>query len=305
LLIDVGTNTLRLLIGCVQSGRVVRIASDRKVTRLGKNLRETHVLNQHSIALSIRNIIKFKVECDENNVRKIIAVGTGALREAEDSSHFLRTIKEKTGIDITVISGDEEAELTLKGIRGQKSFFGAPCSIIVDVGGGSTELIICKDQIIKASIPVGAVNIFERFIKYDHPTLSELDDIKDFLMAEFKPLLSPVQDRKIYQSCGLITTGGTPATLASMYLNLTSYDGDKVHGQTLSYAEIKTMFEKLVGLPLKERGSIPGLEQQRADIILSGTMIIMTIMELLHAQELIVSDHGLMEGVLLEATDFS
>jgi len=303
--IDVGTNTIRLLIGCVKSGQVIRITSDRKVTRLGKNLRETHVLNQHSTELSIRNIIMFKVKCDEKNVSKIIAVGTSALREAEDGSHFLRTIKEKTGIDVTVISGDEEAELTLKGIRGQKSLFKAPCSIIVDVGGGSTEFIVCKDQIIKASIPVGAVNLFELFIKYDYPTRSELDDIKDFLIAEFNPVLSSVQERKISHSCGLIATGGTPATLASMHLHLTSYDADKVHGQPLSYAEIKSMFEKLVGLPLKERGNIPGLERERADIILSGTMIIMTIMELLHAQELIVSDHGLMEGVLLEAASFS
>jgi exopolyphosphatase/guanosine-5'-triphosphate,3'-diphosphate pyrophosphatase len=183
--------------------------------------------------------------------------------------------------------------------------FRAPCSIIVDVGGGSTEFIICKDQSIKASIPVGAVNLFERFIKHDTPTRSELYDIKDFLIAEFNPVLSPMPYRKIYQSCGLIATGGTPATLSAMHLNLTSYDADKVHGQSLSYSEIKSMFKKLIGLPLKERGNIPGLGHERADIILSGTMIIMTIMEVLHAQELIVSDHGLMEGVLLEAACFS
>jgi exopolyphosphatase/guanosine-5'-triphosphate,3'-diphosphate pyrophosphatase len=284
---------------------VARIASDREVTRLGKNLLETHVLNQNSVHLSIRSIIKFKVKCDYFNVSRIIAVGTSALRVAEDSSHFLRTIKEKTGIDVTVISGEEEADLTLKGIRGQKSLFSAPCSIIIDVGGGSTEIIICNDQCTKASIPVGGVNLFERFIKCDPPSHSELNNIKDCLIDKFKPVLTSAWARAISHSCELIATGGTPATLASMYLNLTSYDGDKVHGVSLSYATIESMFEKLIALPLKERRNITGLEEQRADIILSGTMIVMTIMELLHAQELIVSDHGLMEGVLLEAGDFS
>ncbi len=302
--IDIGTNTLRLLIGCVRSGRLVRMSSDREVTRLGKDLRKTHVLNHDSIELSIRTISKFKVKCDEFNVGQIIAIGTSALRDAQDSSAFLRTIKEKTGIEVTVISGDKEAELTLKGIQGQKTLFSSPCSIIIDVGGGSTELIGSNDQCTKASIPVGGVNLFELFIKYDPPSHSDLNDIKKYLRAEFNPVLSSIQDRYFSQSCCLIATGGTPATLASMYLSLTSYDGDKVHGQALSYDAIESMFEKLIALPMQERCCIPGLEYERADIIISGTMIIMTIMELLHAQELIVSDYGLMEGVLFEAGDF-
>jgi exopolyphosphatase/guanosine-5'-triphosphate,3'-diphosphate pyrophosphatase len=265
----------------------------------------SHILNQDSIVKSIRTIIKYKVKCNEFNIKTILALGTSALRDARDSNHFLSTIKEKTGINVKVISGDEEAELTLNGIKGQNSFFNSPCSLIIDVGGGSTELIICHDRCTRISMPVGAIYLFERFIKNDPPTTSELNDIKEFIIAEFNPVISLMKDLKIPQPCGLIATGGTPVTLACIYLKLTSYDGDKVHGQILSYAVIKSMFEKLAGLQLEKRRSIPGMDHERADIILAGILIILTIMELFRLNELIVSDYGLLEGAILASADFS
>jgi exopolyphosphatase / guanosine-5'-triphosphate,3'-diphosphate pyrophosphatase len=300
--IDIGTNTLRLLVGCVSRGRIIRIASERTVTRLGENLLRTGNLNQKNSELSITTLIIFKAICDKFKVEFINAVGTSVLRDALNRDDFLRNVREKTGIEVEVISGEREAALTLLGIQGRSDLFKAECSVIIDVGGGSTELIACHEKCTKQSIPIGAVKLLELFMKNDPPTNSELSEIKSHLAVNFKPLLSSLRSRSAFQPCTLIATGGTSTTLASIHLKLSAYDGARVHGCVLSYDEIYSMFERLKSLPLKERCSITGLEKGRTDIIIPGTMIIMAIMELIGAIELIVSDYGLMEGVLLEAS---
>ena len=301
--IDIGTNTLRLLIGLINADGLVRIASVREVTRLGKNLTQTHLLDHTNAELSIRTLAKFKAECDEYNVRRIVAVGTSALREAEDSDYFLKRVKEVTGMDISIMSGDKEAEMKLKGIRCRKDFLNAPCLAVIDSGGGSTEMILCHDRFTKASFPIGAVKMFELFIINDPPTASEIKELKAYLIGEFKSALSSLPEQMLSSRCPLVATGGTSATLASIHLKLISYEGENVHGHSISYTAIASMLEHLISMPLKMRYTISGLEKERADIIIAGTVILMTLMELLCKENLIVSDYGLMEGLLLEATE--
>ena len=154
--IDVGSNTIRLLIGRLQDGRLERVKSIREVTRLGKDLCSKSVFNSDSLALSIRSLIEFKVTCDRYGVGQIIAVGTSALREAADTNAFLGLVKAKTGIDVRVISGETEAELTIKGISwGQeKTVVNPACSLMVDIGGGSAGLILNHDANVKFSLPL-------------------------------------------------------------------------------------------------------------------------------------------------------
>ena len=304
--VDIGTNTLRLLIGCVRDGIIKRIESERAVTRLGEKLSQTGNLNRYNIEKSIKTLILFKAIYEKYRVKHIIAVGTSALRDAKNRDEFIQDVKKRVGIDISVISGEREAYLTLLGVRSVINLSQGRRSIIIDIGGGSTEIIFYHkedSEFNKISIPVGAVKLLEQFIKNNTLTSSEISNINEYLRACFNPLVPLSLGHSSGQICSVIATGGTLTTLASINLNLPSYNGNKVHGHTLSYSEIVSIFDRLKSLSLIELYTIPGLEKERADIILPGTLILMSIMELLKVNELIVSDFGLMEGLLIETAD--
>jgi exopolyphosphatase/guanosine-5'-triphosphate,3'-diphosphate pyrophosphatase len=300
--IDIGSNTIRLLIGRITNGRLERIESIREVTRLGKELVSKGVLNRNSIDLSIRSLIEFKVKCDSCKVGQIIAIGTSALREASDANTFLKIVKEKVGIDVKVITGETEADLTIKGINcGQAGAVTNPvCSLVVDIGGGSTEMILNCDTNAKFSLPVGAVKLFELFIKHDPPSDYELSLLCDNIRTQLHQAISIIRKKINSRRCDIIATGGTPTTLAAMHLQLHSYDGNRVHGTRLPYSDIKKIYAKMISIPIEDRRSLIGLESSRADIIIPGTLIIISLMDLLEVQEVVASDYGLMEGILYD-----
>lgn len=302
---DIGTNTIRLLIGCVKEEKVMRLATNRTVTRLGKDILKTGKLSRQNIIKSIKCMVNFKEICNEYGAKEIRAVGTSALREAKNSNEFLAQAKKSTGIDIDIISGAKEAELTLKGILGAgiktqgsgknecKAFF------IVDIGGGSTEWIFHEDTktTIMNSIPIGAVKLFEAFIKHDPPTPKELQRIKDEVKAKVKDYIFKQLDLDL--NLNLIATGGTAATLASIDIGIDEYDGDEVHLHKITLPALKSLYKKLIMLSGSERAKLKGLEAERADIIIPGTLILLTLMEELQAKTFIVSDYGLLEGALI------
>ena len=323
--IDIGTNTIRLLIGQIDNGRLARIASDRAVTRLGKDLMKTGVLSADSINKSLSALKSFKETCDKYNVTKIIAVGTSALREAKNSRDFINAVKKETGIEIEIISGEREAELTAKGVttaigdkKGPGKFF------IIDIGGGSTEWIIYKgsnqlpalsDQgknentefnsslithnpsLILGSLPVGAVKLLETYIKHDPPAAAELDECAKFIHSKISgPLDSSLNNSSLI----LIATGGTPTTLAAIDLGLEKYDGEKINMHIIPRSSLIGIFDKLVSLPHEARTKIKGLEPDRSDIIIPGLLILITIMDYLKINEMVISDYGLLEGLLTE-----
>ncbi|BCB96267.1 bifunctional 3-dehydroquinate synthase/phosphatase [Dissulfurispira thermophila] len=309
--IDIGTNTIRFLVGYMKRGNVVRITTDRSVTRLGKDLQKTGTLNKENIKKSIRYIIKLKKLCEEYGVQKIIAVGTSALREANNSEEFLFDVKRNTGIDIEIISGQKEAELTLKGIISSLPDFNNILPLLlVDIGGGSTEWILynakykmqnntesrnINPSLNMGSVPIGAVKLSESFIKHDPPTPNELMTIKKFLLEKFSNL-------SLLISCpllNLIATGGTATTIAAIDMNMNKYDGDIIHLHRISIHTINAIYKRLIALHHEERGRIKGLETERADIIIPGTLILLIFMEVLNIKEVIVSDYGLLEGAII------
>jgi len=310
--IDVGTNTIRLLVGCVKEGNIVRIATNRFVTRLGKDLQKTNRLSSDSIEKSIISIVKLKDLCQKYGVQRIIALGTSALREAKNSEEFLADIKKNAGIDIEVISGEKEAELTLKGILPSlhHSIAPFPNFLLVDIGGGSTEWIYYLEnrgqktenrlQNLKVgSIPIGAVKLFETFIKHDPPTPEELQLINNEVKTKFKDYIFRHFDLNISLNLNIIATGGTVTTIAAIDMGMDEYDGDKIHLHKLSLNTLKTIYKKLITLPHNKRSKIKGLEPERADIIIPGTIILLTIIETLNSTEIIVSDYGLLEGAIV------
>lgn len=300
--IDVGTNTIRLLIGYIKDGKTVRIATSRAVTRLGKDLLSTKHLLEENMLSSIHSIAKFKKIYENYGVKDIVAVGTSALRDAKNSDIFLKNVIKETGIDIRIISGIEEAELTLRGILGCSENILIKPLVIVDIGGGSTEWIYSNAVDIKDSVQVGAVKLHESFIKHDPPEHNELKQIRAFISESFYSSLScrniDLNKSVLESRVTLVATGGTATTAAAVDLGLDEYDGDTVHMHKLALPSLKKIFDSLISMPLKERVNIKGLERERADIIIPGIMILITALELLNTDSVTVSDYGILEGIL-------
>ncbi len=302
--IDVGANTLRLLIGCVDRGKIIRLSAERAVTRLGRDILKKRILNEDSIEKSIRSLIQFKASIERYNTHNTIAVGTSALRDAGNSREFIEAVKARTGISINIISGDREAELTVLGVIGSGSALSMP-AFITDIGGGSTEWIFCDatSQIAaKSSLQIGALRLHERFIYSDPPAPAEIENIKNAVFESvtqsfrISGISSAINGHEINS---FVSTGGTATTIAAIDMGLDAYDGDRIHLYTISYNILKALLEYLSSIPLCERAIVKGLDPERADIIIPGIIILLILMEIIKTDALTVSDYGLLEGILL------
>ncbi len=289
----------------------------REVTRLGKDLLKTKNLNDESIRKTIVSLRSFKEECKKRKVQNISAVGTSALRDARNSKIFLKEVKKQTDIEIQIISGGKEAELTLKGVLGNEgrnlSAAVGPLYVI-DIGGGSTEWIFScnsadyecpafqRTEIKMDSLQIGAVRLLEKFLHHDPPLPEELARIKDYIHEAVinsfvNHGMNDSQDTGMVK--GLIATGGTATTIAAIDLELEEYAGEKVHMHRISRPALREIYLKLSKVPIDQRIKIKGLESGRVDIILPGILILLGIMDIVRADEVTVSDYGLLEGIIL------
>jgi len=302
--IDIGSNTLRLLIGRLGDQRITRIFSDRRITRLAEGVRETGRLRHENMVRSLSVLEDFVRLMTHHNVTRIRALGTSALREASNSKEFITNVYEKTGISIDSISGLREAELTAKGVL--LAFRDTnERSLIIDIGGGSTEWILCRKEMtssLSSSIPVGVVNLHESFIISDPPSKRNVDSLE----GEIDRWIMSVQSRISHDLSApttLLGTGGTITTLAAIDLSLEHYVHEKVHMHTIPLKRLFDMRDLLLSLPLEERGKVRGLERGREDLIIPGILLTIRWCELLGFREIVVSDYGLLEGILKESRD--
>ena len=302
--IDIGTNTLRLLIGFVEKGKLIRLSAERSVTRLGKNITLKGTLDEDSIEKSIRSLVQFKASMEKYKTHNTIAVGTSALRDASNSLEFIEAVKARTGISINIISGDKEAELTVLGILGN-----APPSLmpifITDIGGGSTEWILCDTTfsiVAKSSLQIGSLRLQERFVHSDPPALVEIDNIKNEVFESVRESFRRSRISTFIDAGGIksfVATGGTATSVAAIDMGLGAYDADRIHLHTIPYNTLKAQLEQLSSIPLYKRTNVRGLEPERADIIIPGIIILLILMEILKTDALTISEYGLLEGILL------
>ncbi len=308
--IDIGTNTLRLLVAELGPSAFREIHSDRQITRLGEDLDRTEKFSGAAISRSIEVLARFSDSIRDLAVSSVSAVGTSALRRASNAAEFVAEVKNRTGIDIRVIPGEEEARLTLAGVtRALRATMGGErgaalfsSTLVIDIGGGSTEIISQHPgrATTEASLPLGAVYLTERFIAHDPPTESELGRLREAAGLELdkhRELLRPDPNRL------LAGTAGTITTLAAMELRLAKYDPDAINCFQLTREAIDALVGKLSGSTLRDRRAIPGLEPGREDIILAGAIIAQEIMMRAGARALLVSDWGLREGIVFDLYD--
>jgi exopolyphosphatase/guanosine-5'-triphosphate,3'-diphosphate pyrophosphatase len=212
-------------------------------------------------------------------------------------------VLDKTGIQIEVIPGEREAELTLKGVLFSFHDICPGRSIsgfIVDIGGGSTEWILYGDELLEmGSIPVGVIKLTRQFIKTDPVSRSDIADMDSEIVSLLQGL-KPRVGNYINRDMRFIGTAGTFTTIASVDLGLEAYSRDKIHLHRISLEKLRAMSEKLLPLPLEKRKKVEGLDPERADLIIPGLQFTIKVMDFFRFDELTVSDYGLLDGLLSE-----
>lgn len=300
--IDIGTQTIRMLIAdCNDNGEINPIHRDRQIIRLGAGMNTTKALAEKNIRDAINCISSFKNIADKYGAETIFAASTACVREASNSNDFIESVYNNTAITPAILSGEQEALLTLKGVQSVTSH--SNNSLVIDIGGGSTEFIITRNNkiIISESIKLGVVSLAERFLYNDPPLPEELalinSEIKKILLSGSKSIKESINKNSVPD---LIGTAGTITTLAAMDMKMKIYDPDIINGHVLKIKTIESLFEKLLKIPSTERNCITGLEKGREIVIIPGILILTSIMNLIGLEKLTLSDSGLLEGILLD-----
>jgi len=309
--IDVGSNTIRLLIAGVKDKRIIDVYYGRKITRLGTGISHTGKLLDKNIEASIAALKEFSSIISKHGVKRVRAVATSALREASNSDIFMEKVFADTGISIEVISGEKEAELILEGIRlslPESSHLTLHPLFILDMGGGSTEWILyrkerqgdrTRPQVEMGSIPVGVIKLAGSFIKTDPVSEADIKNLNDEIVLYVNDLKARI-GKHINSDTRFIGTAGTFSTIASVDLGLETYSREKIHLHSLPLSRLQDMSRRLLSLMLEERKNVRGLEPERADLIIPGLQFTIKVMEFFDFDELTVSDYGLLEGVLFD-----
>jgi exopolyphosphatase/guanosine-5'-triphosphate,3'-diphosphate pyrophosphatase len=301
--IDIGTNTVLLLIAEVtQDGRLVPIVDRAEITRLGQGVDRARALAPEAVERTLDCLSRYASAIAENGATRVSVVGTSAMRDAggkgQNKSEFIERAAKILGVAPRVVSGDEEASLAFAGglldlgLEGDVTAF--------DVGGGSTELIrgtatTRTTQVRqRTSLDVGSVRLFERHVRSDPPSATEMSVVRAFVQDQLFGVDPPPSGRP------LVGMAGTVTTLAAVARDIDPYDPTRVHGMRLGATELAAVGRRLTELPLAERKSITGLEPKRADVIPVGAAIVQAILGWARADEVIVSDRGVRWGLALE-----
>ncbi len=290
--IDIGTNTLLLLIVDDQLKPVVDLC---RFGRLGAGLDASKRLSPGSIARSLAICTEYRRVLDQYDIAVPTIVGTQALREATNAADFVGPAEEILRARIEVIAGAREAELAFLSVARTFPDLAGSGYIVVDVGGGSTEIITSDgDQIgTAASLPIGAVRLSERHLKSDPPTAAELAALEADIDAHLETLRLPA-------GVPIVGTAGTATTLASVALELAEYDPVAVTGVRLDAEEVETLYRRWAKLPAARRAVIVGMEPQRADVIVGGAAIYVRIAKRIDAPMVITCDRGVRWGLAFE-----
>ncbi len=297
--VDIGTLTCRLLIADLQRDeKLTEVRSERRILWLGEGVDQTKQLNQTAMDRVIQCLKEWHGLIEEAQVDRVTAVATSAVRDAGNRDEFLDRVKREVGFEVELISGEEEARRTLLGIRSGLPG-GVTDVLALDIGGGSTEFILDRpgQKPIVRSIDIGVVRLCERLLRHDPPTADEVQQARAWVTRETKAAVACMGG---YQAATFVGTAGTITSLAAMAQKLSTYEPARVHNYRLQLSTIQELEQTFLNRKKSDRAGLPGLEKGREEVIAAGAIIIRTIMETLGLSEVLVSDLGLREGVLLE-----
>ena len=291
--VDLGTNSTRLLVADVDGDRLEEVVRRLTITRLGEGVDERRRLLPVPIA-RVRNCLsEYRRELEAHGATRTLAIATSAVRDAENGEAFLGEVEWSYGFETRLLDGAEEAALMYRGVTA-----GRPPiedTLLVDIGGGSTELVLGSDggPQAAASLDVGCVRVTERFLRSDPPTLQELAAAEEHVRS-----LLPRLDAR-----AAIGVAGTVTTLAALDQSLAEYDPERTHGHRLSRAVVERELERLAGLTLEERTSVPGIEPGRAPVIVAGIVVLREVLDAYGLSEIEVSERDILHGAAYAAAE--
>lgn len=260
------------------------------------------------MARGVATLTDFSNLVHYHKVDHVRAVATSVVRESGNGADFIRLVKARTGLDVDVIDGDEEAVLALKGVLSCVELETAN-ALVFDIGGGSTEYILsARDMpIYSESLKLGVVHATETLLKSDPPAKEEIERLSAHVIERLQPFIDRMAAKGLKKnlppensSITLVGTAGTITTLAAMDQGLESYDPSRINNYILSSEAIKRMFDLICPLPIRERRGLKALEGGREDLIVAGTVIVLRTMEMFGFDRMTVSDGGLLEGVMVD-----
>jgi exopolyphosphatase/guanosine-5'-triphosphate,3'-diphosphate pyrophosphatase len=296
--IDIGTNSVLLLIGEPLPDGSVRVIEDRaEGTRLGEGLSQSGSISDAAAERTMAVLRDYRKRCSKQGVDEIAAIGTSALRMASNPGIITDAVASTLGFTVDIIPEEREAKLTYLGCS--RSF--GNDIVVIDIGGGSTEVIgrspePGSTELNAVSMPIGSVSLFEDFIKSDPPNHADLMRARERVRLTLETYLdvhtfARPHDRKF------VATAGTATTLMAIRLMLDPYDAAVVHGHVLKMPDLRDVMHDLISRPLKLRRNLKGLPAQRADVIITGSLLLHEAMSFLGYADTVISDHGVKWGL--------
>jgi exopolyphosphatase/guanosine-5'-triphosphate,3'-diphosphate pyrophosphatase len=302
--IDIGTNSVKILVGDVNGTQVLPVFEASEQTRLGRGFYETHILQSEAISQTATAVAYFAAEARRIGAENVRVIATSAARDAKNADDLTDAVRSASGLQIEVISGEQEADWAFQGVTtGTDLASGAV--LILDVGGGSSEFILGHHghAHFRESFQIGTVRLLERNPTSDPPSKEQLAacrlTIREFLQGKVRPKLEGPLGNSA-EALQLVGTGGTTTVAARMKHSMTGFDRETIEKTRLSRSEMHKMTETLWKMPLIQRQEIPGLPKNRADVILMGIAIYEGIMDEFSLAELRVSTRGLRYAALMQ-----
>jgi exopolyphosphatase / guanosine-5'-triphosphate,3'-diphosphate pyrophosphatase len=299
--VDLGTNSTRLLVAEVHDGRVAELERRTTVTRLGEGVEATGKLADAAVARVCEALAVYREVLDRLGADEVVAVATSAMRDAENGPAFRDEIRDRFGIDARTITGDEEARLTFLGATSDRQA-GAE-TLVIDIGGGSTEYVTGRagsDPGFHVSTRMGSVRHTERHLKSDPPTADEMaslaEDARGIVTEEV-----PADVRERVEKG--IAVAGTATTLAAIAQELDPYDPEKVHGYRVGRGTCERIVSQLAALTVDARRRVTGLHPDRAPSIVAGAVILLESMRAFDLDDIEVSEADILHGAALAAHD--
>jgi exopolyphosphatase/guanosine-5'-triphosphate,3'-diphosphate pyrophosphatase len=299
--VDIGTNSTRLLVADVTAdGALTELERLGTVTRLGEGVDRSGALADAAMQRVFDTLARYRERIDHHRAQRTVAVLTSAVRDAGNGDAFLARVREDYGLDARTIPGDEEARLTFLGATGERPADDATPTVVIDIGGGSTELVVGSghEPSFHVSTQAGVVRQTERHLSDDPPTRAQLDA----LAAEVREIFTaqiPADVRARPRAA--IAVAGTPTSLAAIDLNLDHYDASRVQGHRLSVAACQAMLDRLAGMPEARRREVRGLHPDRAPTIVAGASMLIEALRAFHLDATEVSEHDILRGTALKA----
>jgi len=297
--VDIGTNSTRLLVADVDDGKVTELERHSTVTRLGRGVDTSGQLAADAIEDVCGTVGEYIAVYEPLSPDVVTAIATSAVRDARNSGVFLAELRERFALQARMLDGAEEARLTYLGASADRS--PTDGTLVVDIGGGSTELVFGSGRELNfyASLQAGTVRHTERYLTTDPPAADDLealaDDVRDLIFAE-------LSNADFFTANEGIAVAGTPTSLAAIEQELDPYDPDRVHGFKLSLDAIQRMCSMLASITLEERLEVTGLHPGRAPTIVAGVVILIQVMRAFGLHEIEVSEHDILYGAALQAS---